>query len=268
MTSVSLDAVFSLRARTLARVGEDRIGLLRAVRQHRSISAAARACNLSYKAAWDAIGLMNDLFDRPLVAAIRGGRRGGGAELTCEGEKFVHAFDLVQRELARVLAALERAIGDDEPSTPVSSLRGIVLRTSARNALRCRVESVIDGPVSTRVVLDLSPDVRLVSVITARSARELTLGPGREVIALVKSSFVGVARDDGSETYSVENTLRGVIALRDDDDASAEVSIDLGAGLVLVAVVERVRADDLVLREGDRVIAHIEPSHILLAVDG
>ena len=53
--------------------GRDRIRLLEAVGREGSISAAARAIGLSYKAAWDAIDGLNTLFGRPLVEARSGG---------------------------------------------------------------------------------------------------------------------------------------------------------------------------------------------------
>ena len=49
--------------------GRGRIRLLEAVGREGSISAAARATGLSYKAAWDAIEGLNTLFGRALVEA-------------------------------------------------------------------------------------------------------------------------------------------------------------------------------------------------------
>jgi molybdate transport repressor ModE-like protein len=62
--------------------GPDRIRLLEAVGREGSISGAARAVGLSYKAAWDAIDALNGLFGGPLVEARSGGLHGGGAHLT------------------------------------------------------------------------------------------------------------------------------------------------------------------------------------------
>ena len=42
-------------------LGDTRIRLLEAIAQHGSISQAAKAVPLSYKAAWDAIDTMNNL---------------------------------------------------------------------------------------------------------------------------------------------------------------------------------------------------------------
>ncbi|WP_174296685.1 winged helix-turn-helix domain-containing protein, partial [Sphingomonas bacterium] len=84
-----LHAELLLRRAGAGRVGAERIALLRAVRDTGSISGAARACALSYKAAWDAVQVLNNLFDRPLVLAAPGGRDGGVTSVTAAGEAVI-----------------------------------------------------------------------------------------------------------------------------------------------------------------------------------
>ena len=55
-------------------LGDTRIRLLEAIEKHGSISQAAKAVPISYKAAWDAIDAMNNLADQPLVVRSTGGR--------------------------------------------------------------------------------------------------------------------------------------------------------------------------------------------------
>ena len=66
-------------------LGDTRIRLLEAIAKHGSISQAAKAVPLSYKAAWDAIDAMNNLAEHPLVTRVTGGRHGGGSTLTLYG---------------------------------------------------------------------------------------------------------------------------------------------------------------------------------------
>ena len=63
-------------------LGDTRIRLLEAIDQHGSISQAAKAVPISYKAAWDAVDAMNNLADQPLVVRSTGGKNGGGTQLT------------------------------------------------------------------------------------------------------------------------------------------------------------------------------------------
>jgi len=55
-------------------LGATRIRLLEAIGEHGSISQAAKAVPLSYKAAWDAVDAMNNLADEPLVLRSTGAR--------------------------------------------------------------------------------------------------------------------------------------------------------------------------------------------------
>src|SRR5260221_13861700 len=95
-----LNAALSLRRGGGSRVGPDRIALLEAIGGLRSIRAAAAHVGLSYKAAWDAVQALNNLFETPLVTTQAGGRQGGAAELTPAGQAVVAAFHKVEAELA------------------------------------------------------------------------------------------------------------------------------------------------------------------------
>src|SRR3954470_8824803 len=124
-----LSASVTLERPGLPRVALARMALVEAVGELGSISAAARKVGLSYKAAWDAVQALNNLFDAPLIAAAPGGRTGGAAQVTPRGREGVAAFRRVQAETAQAPARLEAA-----PSADIFWSLG--MRTSARNALR------------------------------------------------------------------------------------------------------------------------------------
>ncbi|HEY2287611.1 MAG TPA: TOBE domain-containing protein [Streptosporangiaceae bacterium] len=63
------------------------------------------------------------------------------------------------------------------------------MRLSARNQISARVTGVTRGEATANVELDAG-GVRLVASITVEAANELGLGPGSEVIAIVKASDV------------------------------------------------------------------------------
>ncbi|MDY6858520.1 MAG: LysR family transcriptional regulator [Pseudomonadota bacterium] len=69
---MSIRAEVSFASSGASRMGKERVRLLEAVGREGSISAAARATGVSYKAAWDAITAMNNLVGQPLVAAQTG----------------------------------------------------------------------------------------------------------------------------------------------------------------------------------------------------
>ena len=144
----ALSAVVSLERAGLPRVALARVALIEAIGELGSISAAARRTGLSYKAAWDAVQALNNLFDGPLVTAAPGGRRGGAAVVTERGQAVLQAFRRVQAELDAALARLDQAVEPD-------LFWSLGMKTSARNALRGRIARITPGAVSTEVALAL-----------------------------------------------------------------------------------------------------------------
>ncbi|CAM5192867.1 hypothetical protein CDEN61S_02582 [Castellaniella denitrificans] len=78
---LELSTTLSLRSGDQSWGTERRMALLAAIGTEGSISAAARKVGLSYKAAWDAVDMMNSLAGGLLVERVTGGKRGGGAHL-------------------------------------------------------------------------------------------------------------------------------------------------------------------------------------------
>jgi molybdate transport system regulatory protein len=92
-------------------VGPGKVELLRKIREHESISGAARAMNMSYRRAWLLVADLNKLFARPLVATWAGGKSRGGASLTKLGEKLIDSYDTVVEQSARVNRTILSEIG-------------------------------------------------------------------------------------------------------------------------------------------------------------
>jgi molybdopterin-binding protein len=66
------------------------------------------------------------------------------------------------------------------------------MRLSARNQVRARVTAITEGDATANVELDAN-GVRMVAAITVEAARELNLGEGSEVVAMIKASDVILA---------------------------------------------------------------------------
>lgn len=79
-------------------VGCGRIELLERIRDSGSISEAAKAMKMSYKAAWDAIQAINRAALQPVVTKSKGGRAGGGSQLTAHGLALIKTFRCMERE--------------------------------------------------------------------------------------------------------------------------------------------------------------------------
>ena len=250
------------------RVGGDRVALLAAIGDTGSISAAARVVGLSYKAAWDAVQAMNNLFERPLIEAAPGGRDGGGARVTAAGRLVIDTFEAARTEWSALAARL--AVGISH-ANPHSVLWSITMKTSARNALRGTVTRVVQGAVDAEVVLEIAPGVEVVATITRGSVDALGIAAGTAAIALIKSSFVILARraGDGEAALrtSARNCLPGIVASREDGPVSSEITLDLTAGKTLTATLTRESAEVLELVVGAPAFALIKASHVILAVE-
>lgn len=79
----------------IGHIGPGKIELLKQIRAHRSISAAARAMDMSYRRAWLLVQDLNDVFAEPVVEKWLGGTSRGGAALTSAGERLVASYEAV-----------------------------------------------------------------------------------------------------------------------------------------------------------------------------
>jgi molybdate transport system regulatory protein len=98
MSGIGLDGAIWMTVGGENLGGPGRIALLAKIAECGSITQAAKAIKMSYKAAWDAIDAMNNLAGEPLVERLAGGKGGGGTRLTARGEQLVANFRLIERE--------------------------------------------------------------------------------------------------------------------------------------------------------------------------
>jgi molybdate transport system regulatory protein len=247
-------------------VGRERIRLLEAVAREGSISAAARAVGITYKAAWDAVSAMNNLFGEPVVEAQAGGRKGGGARLSPAGRRVVAGFERIEGELARIMRSLEPELSGTGISA-ANLVWSFLMRTSARNALRGTVDAILEDAISAEVALKVADATTIYAIVTRESVRELGLFPGREAVALIKAPFVLVARPDDASRTSARNQICGTLVRREPGGINTELTLDIGGGKTLTAVVTSRSAEALGLAVGDRACGLFDAAHVILAVD-
>jgi molybdate transport system regulatory protein len=259
-----LNATVTLERPGFPRVALARVALLEAIAELGSITAAAKRMDLSYKGAWDAVQALNNLFDGPLVEAAPGGKSGGTARLTPRGLAVIDAFRRVQAEMDAALAKLEVGLGPGGLGTDVFWSLG--MKTSARNALRGTVSDITPGAVSAEVTLSLGGAAAITAILTRRSIDDLGLEVGQPAVALIKASFVVLAKGENLRT-SARNQLTGRVAGREDGAVNSEITLDIGGGKTLTATVTVESARALELAEGDVVTALIKAPHVILAVE-
>ncbi|CAD6556290.1 hypothetical protein LMG27952_06030 [Paraburkholderia hiiakae] len=83
-------------------LGPGKVSLLEAVREHGSISAAARSMNMSYRRAWLLMDELNRALESPATVSEHGGQSGGGSMLTPVGEEIVRLYRSIEARAAAV----------------------------------------------------------------------------------------------------------------------------------------------------------------------
>nr|WP_319513431.1 TOBE domain-containing protein [uncultured Cohaesibacter sp.] len=251
------------------RASAERFALLSEIDREGSISAAAKKLNISYKAAWDAVNALNNLFSTPLVNAKPGGKRGGGAILTDEGRRALEAHSHLTDRLNAFLAEIEQDICGNPGSSPVTTplLWSFAMRTSARNVFHGIVEGVIPGAVNSEISLRVSEQSVLTTVITNKSAENLGLRVGGEAFALIKASTPVLMADTEGARLSARNQIRGTVTSVEPGAVNSEIQLDIGNSKTLAVVVTRQSAESLAIKPGDKMRAIIKASQIILGVE-
>lgn len=249
--------------------GSHRIQLLEAVGEHGSITRAAKAVPMSYKAAWDAIDAMNNLSEQPLVERTTGGRQGGGTRLTDAGRGLIAMYRALEREqqgaLDRLRPQLVKQRGGAAPNVAQvrTLLRRLSVSTSARNQFVGQVALLRESKLSVEVVIALDAHVRIAAGVTSDSARALGLVVGSPVLALVKASSVMLGVGDGLIT-SARNHLSGTVSRVVAGPISAEVTLALAQGRSVTAGITRESLDRLGLAKGKPASALFKASSVIL----
>ena len=162
-------------------VGEGGANLLKAIKKYGSIAEAAKRTGISYKYAWDQLGEMERAFGEPILNKTRGGKAGGGAELTKAGIVLLRNYQRVQTYVGRIL---------NDPE----SWEAIGLKISARNRFKGTVEKVEKGAVTSLVKIKVQTPITITAVISKEAVEDLELKPGDKVEAVIKATEVMVAK--------------------------------------------------------------------------
>jgi molybdate transport system regulatory protein len=244
--------------------GPGRIELLTRVAEHGSITKAAKAMAMSYKAAWDAIDQMNSLAGEPLVERTTGGKGGGSTHLTPRGRQLVANFRLIEAEHRRLLDQLNHqaaGLGQD-----LVLIRRLSMKTSARNQFVGTVSAIRAGAVNDEIEVEILGGQRIVATITGESTQSLGLAPGTEVFALIKAPSVIVMTGDRAAKLSAGNQLSGTIVRLKTGAVNSEVVIALPGGLTIAAIVTRDSADALGLATGKAATAIFQAASVIIGV--
>ncbi len=91
-------------------IGYGRIVLLERIKEHGSITKAAKSMEMAYRRAWDLVDSMNRQSKKPFVELATGGKGGGGARVTDEGEKAIKRFWKFHEDFQKFLKQEEKKL--------------------------------------------------------------------------------------------------------------------------------------------------------------
>ena len=242
--------------------GPGRIALLAQIAEQGSITHAAKAVKMSYKAAWDAIDAMNNLAGEPLVQRMAGGKGGGGTVLTQRGMQLVENFRLIEREHHRFVSELSvqaEGIADD-----FLLLRRMSMKTSARNHFAGQVTRVQRGSVNDEIEIEAAGGHKVVAIVTHESAEGLGLEVGAQAFALVKASSIVVVTDADKARFSARNRMTGTVSRLVPGAVNTEVVIDLAGGGSVAAIITNESSTVLALAEGTTATAIFKASSVIV----
>ena len=238
-----------------------RLGLLRAIAEKGSITAAAKSLGISYKTAWDRLERLNNLSKLPLVLRAAGGRKGGGSQLTDYGRQLLAGFEELEKQHQEFLQSLNNQLQSlDDVS---GFMRHSSIQTSARNQFLGSISSIEPGAVNTEVCVSISATLAVVAIVTERSREEMGLVVGDSIMVLIKASSVTLAVGNYGRV-SARNSFSGHISRIDRGAVNSDISIDLGDSKTLGAVITNHSLDQLELLEAQTITAFFKASSVVL----
>ncbi len=262
-------------------LNETRFALLEHLATTGSITQAGQAAGISYRTAWLAVDQLNHLSDKPLVVRTTGGKSGGGTRLTPEGESLLRVYQAVRADHARYLETLRLSLEDFERFMRLN--RKLALKTSARNQLFGKVESLTGDKLSAQVVLALHGQSknkgRLMAHITQESVENLGLRLGTEAYCLIKANGVSLKKPGTTKPTTTKrktkltalshlNCFVGEVSGQRQTGSQAEIAVRLPSGQELISVMPLRAYAALHLDIGMTVEALCPAEHVILGVTG
>lgn len=245
--------------------GEDRIALLKAIRDQGSLIEAAHACGISYRTAWNWVQELNQSQPGPMIHSVQGGREGGQTVLSAEALRLLQLHESVSSFLER--AATDKGLQAADLDALFHFQRRLSMKTSVRNQWLATVRSLTNGSVNTEVSLALRGGEEIVAQITRESVKTLGLSVGSEAWVLIKSSWIALCTGDEVPRISARNRLRGTVKEVIKGSVNTEIALELGGGDVVTAIITNDSVETLGLAVGGKAWAVFKANVVMLAVN-
>ncbi|MCK3658962.1 molybdenum-dependent transcriptional regulator [Pasteurellaceae bacterium Pebbles2] len=237
-------------------VDPKRVRLLKEIKKSGSINQAAKNAKVSYKCAWDNLAAMNEISPLPLLERSTGGKNGGGTLLTTYADRLLQLYDLLEQTQEKAFHILQ------DENIPLNSLLTATahfsLQSSARNQLFGKVKQCIIHQLNATVEIELADFPQpIYASITKKSAEQLQLSWGREVMLMIKAPWVKLQFSPTEEKNVFSATVKAI----ENKGDTKEALLALNDHLELCAVLSSDQHTEI----GQAIWLKINPEQIILA---
>lgn len=137
------------------------------------------------------------------------------------------------------------------------------MKTSARNQLKGIITEIKKGQINSEIVLSVADGVDVKAIVTNDAVDEMGLVVGDSAYAIIKASFVMVAKDKPT-SISTRNIIETKVLEVKNGMVNSELKLSMG-DQVLTAVITEEATEDLDFKIGDTVYALIKANFVILA---
>jgi molybdate transport system regulatory protein len=258
MANLQLGSAFWIDKHNHGFFGKGRIELLKQIDAHGSLVKAAKAMQMSYKAAWDALKEMESLSSDTLVERSTGGKGGGGSSLTPKARHYIALFEALEEAQKAFFDSVSPHL--DDARALMQLLARPAMRTSARNQLVCTLEAITPLHVNTKLTLRLDEATTLAAHITQTSVNELGLVANQRVFAIIKASWMHL-HTSVTASCGTHNVLEGTVIALSEEEGMYEITLVCGTqSLVATGPTEALP----LCKKGDTLWVSFDPSDVIV----
>jgi molybdate transport system regulatory protein len=235
-------------------MGRGRVELLQNIQIHGSITKAAKAMKMSYKAAWDSIDIMNKLSNKPVVTKVTGGKGGGGTVITAHAKELMHTFEEIaslNKKYFEILSnSFNEQVEDEIADEPVfSRLQGTLI---SKNNINENYEISIKLP-SNQIIT---------SIESKKFVEEKALNLDDEINFLIETNNIVLTKEP--QDSSARNLLYGKVLKINDDGINANISMDCGEEDIIHAKITSSSCKKLNLQVEETIYAQFKAYNITI----
>ncbi|MDD2357840.1 MAG: TOBE domain-containing protein [Thiovulaceae bacterium] len=138
------------------------------------------------------------------------------------------------------------------------------MQISARNQINVTITEIEEGAVNSVLILETAQGLKLNASITNTSVKIMDLKIGEKVVCFFKASNVLIATG-AMPSISARNKILGDIKEIKMGAVNDEIIMNVGNGDEITAIITNDAVKELGLMEGEKAIAIIKASEVMIA---